>query len=296
MTTVTMMGWNIEKGVNWRAAVAFIREIGPDIHFQQEVQPGQLQEQADLLNMDGYPATPTSRISTNNNAIFLSKTGPFACAETYDHPWAPWKAPANIAVRLRAKDGTLSPRQLSLVCGHACYWSSDIRMIEAQWCSTLAKPGWLALHFWDWNSYRAGEGGDWQDYTDHAYVANRTYQDNGTRHSDDRPDREMLAAGYIELARHASEHLGQPEAMNPTAGYRTHHGRPPGLYCIDRTYMSGELAPALTHYEVVDTPHLRRLSDHLPTIATYDLDTFHAILHRPTRLYTPTHTTPARAV
>ncbi|MCA1222555.1 endonuclease/exonuclease/phosphatase family protein [Streptomyces sp. 8L] len=236
--------------------------------------------------MDGYIAVHRPG-SNNDNAIFLKRGGRLSYVDEYEQSWAPWHAPANIAIKLRDDDGTLSPRQISCVSGHACYWCTDYRLAEAQWCSTLAKTGWLALHFWDWNSYRVGEGGPWGGYTDHAFVANRTYFEGGRRHTDDRPDRELLTVGYVEMARHAAQHLGQPEAMAPTAGYRDHPGRPHGMYCIDRGYFSGELAPALASFTVCDTPKLRRLSDHLPLRAEFDLAQMRTILHRPATMYRP---------
>ncbi|MEU5839758.1 hypothetical protein ABZ820_39755 [Streptomyces diacarni] len=278
--TITAVSWNIEKGLTWEEAATWVRQQDPDILFQQEVQPGQLGPQCERLGMDGYLAVrrPGSR---NDNAILLKRGGPLAFAEEYEQNWAPWHAPANIAVRLRDADGTLSPRQISCVSGHACYWSAEHRLTEAKWCSTLTKPGWLALHFWDWNSYRIGEGGSWEDYDDHAYVANRTYYERGRRHTDDRPDREMLAAGYVEMARHAAERLHQPGAMNASSGYRHHPGRPPkSNYCIDRGYLSAELAPALTGFAVCDSPRLRRLSDHLPLRAEFDAAELRTILQR----------------
>ncbi|MCA1223259.1 hypothetical protein, partial [Streptomyces sp. 8L] len=40
--TITALNWNVEKGVNWEEAAAWVQEQDPDILFQQEVQPGQL--------------------------------------------------------------------------------------------------------------------------------------------------------------------------------------------------------------------------------------------------------------
>lgn len=286
-TTITALNWNLEKGINWEQGADWIREQAPDILFQQEVQPGQFGDQAERLGMTGYIAVPLPG-SKNDNAIFLKRGGPLAFVEEYPQEWAPWHSPANIAVKFRDDDGILSPRQISCVSGHACYWNAEYRLAEAKWCSTLAKPGWLAIHFWDWNSYRIGEGGSWEGYEDHAFVANRTYFEGGRRHTDDQPDRELLAAGYVEMARHAARHLDQPDAMKASSGYRDHPGRPPGTrYCIDRGYLSAELAPALTSFTVCDTPHLRRLSDHLPLRAEFDAAELRTVLHRPAAMYRP---------
>ncbi|MEU1151522.1 endonuclease/exonuclease/phosphatase family protein [Streptomyces sp. NPDC005918] len=285
--SITVLNWNLEKGINLEAGARWVKEQRPDIFFQQEVQPDQLARVSDLLDMDGHIAVPRPG-SSNDNAIFVRRDGPLVCTEEYPQAWAPWHAPANIAVRLRDPDGTLSPRQISAVSMHTCYWSPEHRLTEGRWCTTLAKPGWLAMVFGDWNSYRVGTDIRWDDYTDHAFVANRTYEYDGRRHTDMRPDRELLAAGYVEMARHAAEHLDQPEALAPSSGYRDHPGRPSGpRHCIDRGYLSAELAPALTSFTVCDTPQLRQLSDHLPLRAEFDFAQMRTVLHRTPAMYQP---------
>ncbi|MGW1158912.1 endonuclease/exonuclease/phosphatase family protein [Streptomyces sp. NPDC002519] len=285
--TITVLNWNLEKGINLEAGARWVREQRPDLFFQQEVQPDQLARLSELLEMDGHIAVPRPG-SSNDNAIFVRPGGPLVCTEEYPQAWAPWHAPANIAVRLRGADGALSPRQISAVSTHCCYWSPELRLTEARWCSTLAKPGWLAVIFGDWNSYRVGTDICWDDYTDHAFVANRTYEHDGRRHTDVGPDRELLAAGYVEMARHAAEHLGQSEALAPSSGYRDHPGRPSGpRHTIDRGYLSAELAPSLTGFTVCDTPQLRSLSDHLPLRATFDLARLREVVHATPAMYQP---------
>lgn len=291
MTTpsVTALAWNVEKGVNQVAAAAWARGLQPDIFFMQEVQPGQLDRLVDQLDMDGYVAAHRPG-SNNDNAIFLKRGGPLTFVEEFAQEWAPWHAPANITVKLKDPDGAVSPRHISCVSGHACYYSSETRLQEAQWCTTLAKPGWLSVHFWDWNSYRAGTTIDWEQYEDRAFFAARTYPEGGRRLTDDRPDRELTAAGYVEMARWAADRRDQPKAMDASSGYRPHPGRPDGAprYCIDRGYLSPELAPALTDFTVCDTPALREMSDHLPLIAKFDRATLRSILHRSAQSYEPT--------
>jgi hypothetical protein len=288
---ITAVAWNIEKGKNLAQAAEWIRAQAPDLFFMQELQPGQLDTIGDLLKMTGYAAAKRPG-SNNDNAIFLRPDSPLVFVEEHKQDWAPWHAPCNITVRLRDADGTLSPRQISAVSGHACYWSPTIRQIESEWYSTLAKSGWLAMVFEDSNSYRKGEGGPWNGYTghaDYAFYANRTYQaDDGSRRTDDRPAEQMRAAGYVEIAHYAAKYLALPDALRPTSGYRDNPGRPPAApYCIDRGYLTPELAPALDHFEVCDTPELQQISDHLPRLAIYAHDRLHTILHRPARVYEP---------
>ncbi|WUH90294.1 endonuclease/exonuclease/phosphatase family protein [Streptomyces sp. NBC_00433] len=170
---VVAVSWNVEKGENLHQAADWVRAQSPDIFLMQELQPGQGEIVTELTAMTGYIAAPTAQ-SSNDNAIFLRECSPLVFDEEFLHPWAPWHAPANVAVRLRDEDETLSPRRISTASAHLCYWSPQIRLAEAQWLSTLSKAGWLAMVFGDWNSYRTGEGGPWDDYADKAFVANRT--------------------------------------------------------------------------------------------------------------------------
>jgi exonuclease III len=285
---VTALAYNIEKGVNLEPATNWVVQQRPDIFFMQEVQPGQLDTLTRLLDMDGYLAVHRPG-STNDNAIFLRRGGPLTFTEEYPQGWAPWHAPANIAVKMTDPDGTVSPRQISCVSGHASYFSSAMRLVEAQWCTTLAKPDWLTVLLYDWNSYRAGTTIEWEQYEDRAFFAARTYFEGRQRLTDDRPDRELTAAGYIEMARWAAEHRDQPEAMIASSGFRPHPGRPRNAprHCVDRGYMSAELAPALTSFTVCDTEQLRQMSDHLPLLARFDRDALRTILHKPARPYEP---------
>jgi len=292
--TVTAVSWNMEKGAHWEEGTAWLKAQNPDIVFQQEAQPEQARLQADRLGMDVYVADHRDDprpFTPHRTAIFLKRGGRLAFDAEHPQTWAPWIPPANITVRFRDPDGALSPRRLSCVSGHGCYWNPDYRLTEAQWHSTLAKPGWLALCFADWNSPRLGElpDGWWEEFEDVAYVANRTYIDaDGRRSTDDRADRAMLGGGYIELARYAAKHLDQPEAMRPTTGYRRRPGRPSlPPYTIDRGYCVPEVAPALLRFTVCADPDLRRISDHCPQKAEFDADTLRAIMHCPTALYRP---------
>lgn len=282
LSPLVAISCNVEKGIHVRQAAVWVASQAPDVFFMQELQPGQQEIVTELTGMTGYLAAPTGH-SPHTNAIFLRDGGPLVFDEEFDQSWAPWHAPANIAVRLRDEDGTLSPRRISLVSAHLCYWSPQVRLVEAQWLSTLSKPGWLAMVFADWNSFRCGEGGPWDAYQDAGFVARRTYAtDDGRRRTDDRPDREVTAAGFVEMALHAAT-LGQHDAIRPTSGYRSHPGRPRDVppYTIDRGYLVRELAPALATYEVCDTEELRQYGDHLPTRATFTTPVLRDILHRP---------------
>lgn len=95
--TITVLNWNLEKGINLKAGARWVREQRPDLFFQQEVQPDQLAELEELLDMDGHIAVPRPGIS-NDKVIFVRRGGPLVCTEEYPQAWAPWHAPVNIAV------------------------------------------------------------------------------------------------------------------------------------------------------------------------------------------------------
>ncbi|QCX77845.1 hypothetical protein C9F11_21065 [Streptomyces sp. YIM 121038] len=276
---VKIINWNVEHWSRWQDAADWVRSQEPDLFFAQEVQAEQLDKISKRLGMEGYLAAQVGR-SPNENAIFVRPNGPFLFHEEHFQTWAPWHAPANITVWHRGPDGIVGQHPISLVSIHTCYWSADVRLIEAHWCSTLAKPGWLAVIFGDWNSVRTDTTINWRHVGDAAYYANRTYLQDGKRHTDDRPDREMLAAGYLDLARYAAER-GELEALAPTAGY----GRPKhlqgGEQAIDRGYASRLIAEALTGYEVCKSDELERISDHRPEIALFDQDKLQSATNRP---------------
>jgi hypothetical protein len=283
---VKLLSWNLDRGDRWEEGTDWMFSQQPDVVFQQAVRPKDLKADALRLGMTGYTATPKSG-SGVDSAVFLPARGPFAFEAEYPQSWAPWHAPTHITVQLREANGTPCPRPVSLVAGHACNWSAEVRQMEAQWCSTLAGPGDLTIHFWDWESYREGEGEGSGGCEDLAYAANRTYLEGGRRTADDRPDRELTAAGYVEMGRYAAEHLARPDAVRLTADRSEPESSPPRRFCVDRGYLSAELAPALVRFEVCDTPQLRRISEHLPLVALLDYDTLRDTLRQPARLHRP---------
>ncbi|MFI9325208.1 hypothetical protein ACIGXI_36290 [Kitasatospora aureofaciens] len=93
--------------------------------------------------MDAYKNVVTPYVRRpKHNVIFVKRGGVFVHEGTYQHPGAPHQAPANIAVRLRLPDGSLSYRRL-LLSGHACYYSASIRSVEADFVLSVFKGGEL---------------------------------------------------------------------------------------------------------------------------------------------------------
>ncbi|CAM5273105.1 NUDIX hydrolase (plasmid) [Streptomyces viridifaciens] len=78
--------------------------------------------------MDAYENVVTANLRRpKHNVIFVKRGSVFVHDGTYQHPGAPHQAPANVAVRLRLPDGSLSYRRLLLLSGHACYYSVSNR-------------------------------------------------------------------------------------------------------------------------------------------------------------------------
>lgn len=173
--------------------------------------------------------------------------------------------------RYRGPDG-LNPRSVNLLSIHACPWSSLIREDEARWLTLWAHPGMLTLAAGLWNDVPAGTDPDWSRNTDSAlYVQRHHLSDDGRRwRNDDRADRTLTAAGYVDAAawsaqRHGRGHL----ALAPTSG------RDSRLPMRDvRAYVTEELTQAVARVRVGEpavTP------THRPLVIDLDPDTLHQI-------------------
>jgi len=286
--TVRFLVWNIERGQHTKDALRWISRlpVPPAAVLWQELQPGDVETAEATLGMRAFLAEARPN-STHHNAILLDESGPLALEEEFVHPAVLGHAPANIAVRLRGPDGTLSDRALTLLSVHASSISPTYRLMEAEFLARFADPKWLTLAAGDFNSYPSrspGEGPhaiDWTEVPDRVYYMQRTHQTAAGRDTDDRPDATLLAAGYLDAARWAAEHLHQQhDALAPTAGY----GKPRqcGLRRIDRAYLSGPLAPTLMRFEVCDSDELRSVSDHLPLIIDLDAEKLRQVMKHST--------------
>ncbi|MCG3038996.1 endonuclease/exonuclease/phosphatase family protein [Streptomyces sp. S1A] len=280
---VRFLSWNVRKGTYVKQACEWIDERMPDVVMWQEFQRADRARIEDWLGMETYLAPPLPG-SSNDNAILVRPGGPLAVTAEYEHRWAPWHAPANIEVRLHGDGGALSRHGLFLVSKHDCYWSALPRQIEADWLTTLAKPGRLALIMGDWSGFPAGTDIDWKAVEDRAFYVNHTYLDgNGIRRTDDRADRTTTDAEFVDPARWAADRLGQPRALDPTTGYGPDKIRQAGPTRTDRAAMSAELAAAITRFAVgdpVEHPELDWISDHRPLELFLDRRALHMIVNR----------------
>lgn len=282
--TVRFLVWNVERGQHTKGALRWISRlpVPPAAVLWQELQPDDTETVETGLRMQAFVAEARPN-STHHNAIFLSKDGPLVLEEEFVHPAVLGHAPANIAVRLRDPDGALSDRVLTLFCVHASSSSPTYRLIEAELLARFADPKWLTLAAGDFNSHTSRSPGEgphaigWAEVPDQVYYVQRTRQTAEGRVTDDRPDATLLAAGFLDAARWAAEHLDQQhDALAPTAGYGKPHQC--GLRRIDRAYLSGPLAPALTRFEVCDSNKLRSISDHLPLIIDLDAEKLRQVM------------------
>ncbi|MFC9326983.1 hypothetical protein [Kitasatospora sp. NPDC057015] len=92
------------------------------------------------------------------------------------------------------------------------------------------------------------------------------------RIADTRPDEDLTAAGYVDLAHHYGDRIGGNSPLTPTAGYsKAGQG---GEQRIDRAYADPQIARALLSFDVVRA--LEHISDHRPLLTEFDLDRLRA--------------------
>ncbi|MBU3865345.1 endonuclease/exonuclease/phosphatase family protein [Streptomyces sp. 4503] len=272
-STIDVAVWNIEadggrQGERRDLALDILAEHEPDVWLQQEAKHSRKGGQrlknsaAKRLGLRGFLAEPNPYVDADIATAVYLRPELFHVREEPPRakPW--WLHPCHVQAQLGD-----CPVPLNTVSAHLCFFDANQRLTEAGWLTTLAEPGMVTLIGMDSNSYpRAPEPTvlpNWDTVTDRAHMVHRTYVDaDGHRRSDTRPDAALIDAGYVDLARHAADHLGVDSkmALAPTAGfYKPHQGGP---QCIDRGYAAGGAADALDHIEVIDTEDTRAASDH----------------------------------
>ncbi|MYT34389.1 MULTISPECIES: endonuclease/exonuclease/phosphatase family protein [unclassified Streptomyces] len=273
---ITVAQWNIEHdggldGRRWQLAHEILHSHRPDIVLRQEMTHSHADGRRRLfaaesaLGMRGFIAAATPE-SPNACGLFI---GPdlFKPVAQYHHETLWWHPMCNVVVRLGD-----CPILISLASFHLCSHDPETRLTEARRLITLGKPGMISLVGGDCNSYphipEPNKLPHWPSVPDRAHIAARTYLDGGKLLSDTRPDRVLTAAGFVDLARYAYNHLSQDQALAATAG----HEKPlqGGPQRIDRMYGTGGIAAALTSVQVIDTEDTRKASDHALVIAKFD--------------------------
>ncbi|MFH8793863.1 endonuclease/exonuclease/phosphatase family protein [Streptomyces sp. NPDC017941] len=285
---LTVAQWNIEHdggedAKRWELAHDVVRTYHPEVFLRQEMtrshQYGhrRLHEAEHVLGLRGFitPATPENQ---NATGLFLDPHM-FNVDGVYPRTTLNWHPVCNVVAYLED-----CPRPISFASFHLCFYDAETRLTEARRLTTLTKPGMVGLLGGDCNSYPRNPEPrtplpDWDTVSDRAHMVHGTYLDpQGHRHSDTRPDTELTAAGYIDLARHAADHLGQPHALAATAG----HDKPEqgGPRRTDRAYAFGGLAAALDSVEVIDTHETRAVSKHSLVLYLFHEDRLRQLLKR----------------
>ncbi|MFB8775805.1 endonuclease/exonuclease/phosphatase family protein [Streptomyces broussonetiae] len=268
---VTVAVWNIEadggrNGEHRDLALDVLAGVEPDVVLQQEAKfsrergSERLHATEKRLGLRGFLSAPNPYADADiATAVYLR---PFLFdvveARPRAKPW--WLHPCHVVARLGN-----CPVPLNLISFHMCCFDATQRLTETGWLAMHAQPGMVTLAAGDTNSYPRNPERlalpDWDTVTDRAHMVHRTYLDaDGHRRSDTRPDAALIDAGYLDLARYAADHLGQPEALNATAGQQKPDQGGPQR--IDRPYGAGGLASALHSVEVVDNDDTREATDH----------------------------------
>ncbi|MFF2819442.1 hypothetical protein ACFVT9_28455 [Kitasatospora cineracea] len=255
--------------------------IRPHLLTLQELQEGQAQLVADRLGL-AFIEEPNVRPGSRN-ALFYD-TAVFRRNEE----WVPYvegirHRPAT--ARLFMVDpatGDLSRRKISVASIHGNFGNPEARSDQLRWLlSNMVKDKRLALISGDWNSWPAGRAPLTMDnVADRAYALDRSVLgDDGVFRPDDQADRMLTYRGMVWVGGHAATVLGQVGADRPSTGHGPDKERqripeadlpPAGLGPIDRTYVTGELQAALISAEMLATPEVQALSDHLPEVTRWD--------------------------
>ncbi|GAA2084543.1 hypothetical protein GCM10009759_03670 [Kitasatospora saccharophila] len=255
--------------------------IRPHLLTLQELQEGQAQLVADRLGLafvEESNVRPGSR-----NALFYDTT-----VFRPDPEWVPYvegirHRPAT--ARLYMADpatSNLSRRKISVASIHGNFGNPEARSDQLRWLlSNMVKDKRLALISGDWNAWPAGRAPLTMDnVADRAYALDRSVLGpDGVFRPDDQADRMLTYRGMVWVGGHAAAVLGQVGADRPSTGHGPDKERqripaedlpPAGLGPIDRTYVTEELLPALLSAEILATPEVQAISDHLPEVTCWD--------------------------
>ncbi|MFJ8602271.1 endonuclease/exonuclease/phosphatase family protein [Streptomyces shenzhenensis] len=271
--TITVVVWNIEadggpNGERRTPALDVLAGLEPDVVLQQEAKYSRahgerlMRAAEKRLALRGFLSEPNPDLDTDIATAVYVNPYLFHVAERRPvrKPW--YLHPCHVQTYLGD-----CPVPLNLASFHLCFFDANQRLTEASWLTRLAGPGMVTLAAGDTNSYpRLPETvtlPDWTTVTDHAHMVHRTYLEHGSRHTDIRPDGTLIDADYVDLARHAADHIrgiSGEAALAPTAGFnKPGQGGPQR---IDRGYAFGGAESALIHVEVIDTNETREASDH----------------------------------
>ncbi|MFJ9841771.1 hypothetical protein ACIRYZ_15120 [Kitasatospora sp. NPDC101155] len=258
----------------WYAAHEVLAKYPFDVLFRQEMshsraEGGRLLHEAEhMLGMRGFLAPPAPPESDNPPGMFI-RPDTFRVTGVWPQEKEWWLPPCAVSVK-HGESGV--PLQLASV--HLSFRSPERRRIEAGNIATWHRPDRAVLLGGDFNSYSAS-GQEQQPFPDWPTILDRTHQEHRTRggnESDTKPDRALTRVGIDDVALHAATHLGQADALVPTASQYPHvAGRQGPRQRIDFQRASRVLLPALREFKVIPLPGL---SDHPLLVSVWDEEAF----------------------
>lgn len=276
---LTLVSWNFENNgkndpARRQAGDEMLKSLNPDLVFRQELWDAGdngrtvFNAQARALGMHGELGADSC------TAMFINPKR-FSVVRDWTQSRGPqWVLPPT-ALTLRYEEAGPDALPFVAVSYHLNYASPTQRLLEAEWLTTWADKGWTtpdgtrvtlpAIFAGDNNSYPApGAPGDpalpeLQAIKNAPHRLHRSYPGpDGARVPDIRPDDALRTAGLKDAARYwAAAPNGDPMAVSRTVNACDTHG-PDSR--IDRAYLTPELLPAVTGFEVIEVDE--DLSDH----------------------------------
>ncbi len=264
--------------------------IRPHLLTLQELQEDQAQLVADRLGL-AFVEEPNVRPGSRN-ALFYD-TAVFQPNEE----WVPYlegirHRPATARLFMVDPDtGDLSHRKLSVASIHAAFGNPEARSDQLRWLlSNMVKDKRIAFISGDWNSWPKDRAPLTMDnVADRAYALDRSILgDDGVFRPDDQADRMLTYRHMVWVGGYAATALRQADTAQPTTEHGPDKERqripeadlpPAGLGPIDRTYVSEELLPALISAEILATPEVQAISDHLPEVTRWDRRKLWAVMN-----------------
>ncbi|MEV7937182.1 hypothetical protein AB0O82_13680 [Kitasatospora sp. NPDC088264] len=280
-------GGHLDK---WYAAHEELGKIPFDILFRQEMTHSRengkrlLFEAERMLAMRGFLAPSETKESPNPPGIFIRPDTFRVIGEwPQENDW--WHAPCAIQVKFAEHSTPIHRASV-----HLGSRAPERRQIEARSITTWNRRNLAVIMGGDFNSY-SNSGIELQAFPSWPDLLDRGHQEHRTRggvETDTEPDRILTAVGLDDVAVHAARHLGQLDALAPTASLHPEITRRQGpRQRIDQQRVSRALLPALRSFTVVPLP----FSDHALTYSVWDSDELLAGLERhPTFDYR--HSTP----
>lgn len=291
-----VVSWNVERNgagrdgsdERWHLAMDVLSALRPHVLLRQELKRADMHGGralwAEAARLGGH--TPflaeAGWESANPTGVYIDRD---LCQPVEFHQYTAgmWHPVCNPVVRIKG-----APGKLSLASFHLSFFCPDQRASEARRLTTLGGPGKAAIIGGDCNSYPHRSDDEkaplpvWSKIDDRAHFEHRTFERNGERVSDTRPD-EILAGErdrrppvFKELGHYAATVLDQPEALAPTSSLWREDQGP--MRRIDRIYATPQVAQALTRLEVIVNDDVREASDHCPVIATFSLSRLRRVL------------------